>query len=186
MSKTDVEKAVEAINQYFEFKIDFYESQKEEFKNENDLDGVKEAEEYINVFKNDWQEVISLVSQKTGYDIKDTQDKPDDFMEMLKEKVMNGENDNISVDNNDSFEDDDETPVKKSYIETLQEQMAERKRQREIEREELRKERMRIREKKWAEKEKNKMTPKQTAVLTGITTASAFAIGRKIGKSAMK
>lgn len=182
MSKKDVQNAIEAINHYFEFKINFYEDQKEKFQEENNLDGVKEAEEYINVFENDWQEVVSLVSQKTGYDFeKNTQEDKDDFMEMLKENVMNGEN------KNDSDIDDisDEEPVKKSYIETLQEQMAERKRQREIEREELRKERMRIREMKRAEKEKNKMTPNQTFALTGITAASGFAIGRKIGKNIM-
>lgn len=182
MSRKDVQNAIEAINQYFEFKINFYEDQKEKFQEENNLDGVKEAEEYINVFENDWQEVVSLVSQKTGYDFeKNKQQDKDDFMEMLKENVLNGEN------KNDSDIDDisDEEPVKKSYIETLQEQMAERKRQREIEREELRNERMRIREMKRAEKEKNKMTPTQNFALTGITAASGFAIGRKIGKSIM-
>lgn len=185
MSKNDVDKAVEAINEYFKFKIDFYENQKSDLRDDNDLEGVEEAEGYINLFKNDWQEVISLVREKTGYDVhhepKASQNKPDEFMEMLKEKVMNGneetEQEVNSQENNNS--------VKKSYIETLQEQMNERKRQRELEREELRKERMRIREMKWEEKKKNKRTPKQTIFLTGVSAASAFAIGRKIGKSVM-
>lgn len=182
MSKTDVEKSVEAINQYFEFKINFYEKQKSYFQEENDIEGATKADEYLDVLKNDWQEIISLVSKKTGYNdfhqLDDAQEETDDFMEMLKDEVMSKKESTSSK----GVPQKNKKTANKSYLETLQEQIDERKRQREKEREDLRKERMFIREMKRRENEKNKMTPTQVAVLTGISTAGGVIVGKKFGQ----